>query len=183
MKFLHNHKRGRWGLSLAQSTIAAPLLWSISLLSPLAWPTYAAEQIIFSAGAFERSVSVDALEAYVKEGYVAEDLAPLLRLIEPDIQEQMRELLSQRLDVNVTTVAQMVYSPQGEFLLGRAGEVFRTGARLSGKQGLSGAAILAAADPEEGLTALNVIRQFPTRVLRVDIQQGGGHYPTGSQSF
>jgi predicted dienelactone hydrolase len=57
-------------------------------------------------------------------------------------------------------------------LLDRAGEVFLTGARLSGGQGLRGAAIGAAADPVEGLTILNVIRRFPTPVLRVDLRQG-----------
>ena len=144
-----------------------------ALLPPLARPVQAAERIVFSVGAFERSISVASIAAYIEDGVVTEEIAPFLSLIEPEMQAQARELLSQRLDVDVTTVAQVVYSPQGEFLLGRAGEVFRTGARISGKQGLSGAAVVSAADAEEGLTALNLIRRFPTPVLRVDVNRGG----------
>ena len=146
-------------------------------LSPLlVLPTQAAERIIFSLGTgIERSLSVDSIEAYIEEGRITDELAPYVRMI-PDVDSetlaQARALLSQRADISPTTVAQFAYTPQGEFLLNQIGAVFQTGARLSGSQGLRGAAILAAADTEEGLTLLNVIRRFPTPVLRIDIRQG-----------
>ena len=159
---------GGLGLGLLQVAIAA--------IPQLAKPAPAAERITISLGAtIERSISVESLEIYVEEGRVTDELAPYIDFIgrtNPGALEQARELLSRRLDVDVTTVAQFAYTPQGEYLLEQAGEVFRTGARLPGGQGLRGAAIMAAADEAEGLTVINVIRRFPTPVLRIDLRRG-----------
>ncbi|MGB7251310.1 MAG: alpha/beta hydrolase [Phormidesmis sp.] len=160
--------RQRWqALSLLSLAIAC---------SPqLAKPTYAAERVTFSFGAIERSVSVESLEIYVEEGRVTKELEPYLAYIQnidPQATEQVRDLLTRRADLDVTTVAQFAYTPQGEYLLDQAGDVFRTGARLPGGQGLRGAAIVSAADSTQGLTLLNVIRRFPTPVLRVNLRRG-----------
>ena len=81
-------------------------------------------------------------------------------------------MLLQRANLDVTTVDRLAYSPQGECLLEQADKAFHTGARLPAGQGLRGAVIVAAVDQSEGLTLLNVIRLFPTPVLRVDLRQG-----------
>ncbi|MEO0770106.1 MAG: alpha/beta hydrolase, partial [Cyanobacteria bacterium J06649_4] len=139
---------------------AAGLQGAIALSPLFSSPSQAAERITFSLGAtIERSISVDSLERYVESGEVTNELAPYLSYIDrldPNAREQVRALLSQRADLDVVTVAQFAYTPQGDYLLSQAGEVFRTGARLSGRKGLRGAAIVSAADPEEGLTILNV---------------------------
>ncbi len=166
-------KRWQWGLGLGLMQLA------IALSPPLSRLSYAAERITFSLGAtIERSISVNSLEIYIKEGRITEELAPYLSFIEgmegmdPEVLEQVRGLLSRRADLDVTTVAQFAYTPQGEYLLEQAGEVFRTGSRLPGGKGLRGAAIIAAADQAEGLTLINVIRRFPTPVLRIDLRRG-----------
>ncbi len=166
-------KRWWWGLGLGLMQLA------IALSPPLIRLSHAAERITFSLGAtIERSISVDSLEIFIKEGRVTEELAPYLSFIEgmegmdPEMLEQIRGLLSQRADLDVTAVAQFAYTPQGEYLLEQAGEVFRTGARLPGGKGIRGAAIVAAADQAEGLTFINVIRRFPTSVLRIDLRKG-----------
>ncbi len=125
-------QRRSWQMGLISLTI---------ILSPLAIrPSSAAERITFSLGAtIERSISLEAIEAYVTEGRVTPELAPYLSYIDPAMLVQVRGLLSQRADIDVTTVAQFAYTPQGEFLLAQAGEVFRTGARLPGGKGLSAA--------------------------------------------
>ncbi|MGB3294282.1 MAG: alpha/beta fold hydrolase [Phormidesmis sp.] len=156
----------RWGLGLGMAYLAVAL-------SPVAVkPGQAAERIVFSLGAIERSISVESLEIYAEEGRITAELAPYLTDLDESALEQGRSLLSQRADLDVTAVAQFAYTPQGDFLLEQIGQVFRTGARLPGGKGLRGAAILAAADEAEGLTILNVIRHFPTPVLRVDISRG-----------
>lgn len=157
-----------WGLGLVQVAIA---------LSPtFAKPSYAADRITFSLGAnIERSISVDSLETYAKEGRITPELAPYIGYIKkrnPDALPKVRGLLSQRANLGVTTVDRLAYSPQGECLIEQADKAFRTGARLPAGKGLRGAAIVAAADQSEGLTLLNVIRLFPTPVLRVDLRQG-----------
>lgn len=165
---LASWKSRLWQLGVLQLVIA--------LTPQMSLPSQAAERIIFSLGAgIERSISVDAIEAFVLEGRITEELAPYAGMItdlDPVALEQARELFSQRADIDVTTVAQFAYTPQGEFFLSQVGEVFRTGARLPGSKGIRGAAILAAADTKEGLTILNVIRRFPTPVLRIDIREG-----------
>ena len=148
---------------------------AIALSPPFTRPTPAAETITFSFGPIERSISVESLEIYVEEGRVTEELAPYVRYAEsfdPALPEQIRGLLSQRVDTDVVTVAQFGSTQQGEYVLEQAGEVFRTGARLNGWQGLRAAAILSAADEEEGLTLLNVLKRFPTPMLRANIRQG-----------
>ena len=157
-----------WGLGLVQVAIA---------LSPnLAKPSYAAERITVSLGGnIERSISVDSLEIYAKEGRITPELAPYIGYIKkssPDALAKVRGLLSQRANLDVTTVDRLAYSPQGECLLEQANKAFHTGARLPAGKGLRGAAIVAAADQNEGLTLLNVIRLFPTPVLRVNLRQG-----------
>lgn len=157
-----------WSLGLVQVAIA---------LSPaLAKPSHAADRITFSLGAnIERSISVDSLETYAKEGRITPELAPYANYIKrsnPDAAARVRGLLLQRADLGVTAVDRLAYSPQGECLLEQADKAFRTGARLPAGKGLRGAAIVAAADQNEGLTLLNVIRLFPTPVLRVNLRQG-----------
>ena len=148
---------------------------AIALSPQITKPAPAAETITFSYGPIERSISVESLEIYVEEGRVTAELAPYLGYVknfDPTLPEQIQTLLSQRVDTDVVTVAQFGYTPQGEYILDQAGDVFRTGARLSGAKGIRAAAILAAADEAEGLTLLNVFKQFPTPMLRVDIRRG-----------
>ncbi|MEL6777226.1 MAG: alpha/beta hydrolase [Cyanobacteria bacterium J06597_16] len=148
---------------------------AIALSPQLSKPTQAAERISVSFGPIERSISVESLEIYVEEGRITDEIEPYIDFIDnydPEALAQVQALLSQRADVDVTTMAQFAYTPQGEYLLEQAGEVFRTGARLPGGKGLRGAAIGAAADSEKGLTILNVIQRFPTPVLRVDLRRG-----------
>ncbi|MGD1900473.1 MAG: alpha/beta hydrolase [Phormidesmis sp.] len=139
-------------------------------------PTQAAEHITFSLGAtIERTISVESLEIYAKEGRLTDELAPYagyLKNVDPEALDAARGLLTQRVDIDVTTVSQFAYTPQGEYVLDEVGKVFRTGARLSGGKGLRGAANLSAAEAETGLTLLNVIKNFPPPVLRIDLQQG-----------
>ncbi|MEM6449405.1 MAG: alpha/beta fold hydrolase [Cyanobacteria bacterium P01_D01_bin.105] len=174
--------KGLWRFALLQIAFAVlpqltPSNWvptGVSLPGPKS--AQAAERIIFSLGAtIERGISVKSLEVYAKDGIVTAELAPYIKFIErrnPGALEQFRTLLTRRADIDVVAVDQFGNTPQGDFLLMRAGEVFQTGARLSGKKGLRGAAITAAADEANGLTLLNVVQQFPTPVLRVDIQRG-----------
>ncbi|MEO1386753.1 MAG: alpha/beta hydrolase [Cyanobacteria bacterium J06634_6] len=159
-----------WGMGLGLFQVA------IALFPQTVRSTQAAERITFSlGGTIERTISVESLEIYVNEGRITDELAPYegyINDIDPNALDAARTLLSQRADIDVTTVSQFTYTPQGEYLLDEVGKVFRTGARLPGGYGLRGAAILSAADDEEGLTILNVIKRFPTPVLRVDLARG-----------
>lgn len=145
------------------------LVWlsSIATLTPKA---LTAEQIYVRYSAFERTISVAALETYAKEGKINDDLAYVSRYVKPQNLAQLRRVLLARIDLSPVAVAQFLYTPQGTILLQRLGEVIQTEARQPGFYAIRSALILAAATPD-GLTLLNVIRQFPTRSIRINLSR------------
>lgn len=130
----------------------------------------AADRIYASYAVLERSISIAALEEYAKNGTIAEDLAVYSRYARPGDLEQLRQILQARADLDPIVISQFLYTRQGEVLLKRLGEVIQSGAGNSGFYGLRAALILAAAD-KQGLTLLNVLRQFPTPEIRVNLQR------------
>jgi predicted dienelactone hydrolase len=130
--------------------------------------TIAAERIYISYAALERSISVAALEAYAKEGKLDEDLAAYAEYVSPQRLAQLRRVLLTEIPLTPVAVSQFLYTPIGETLMERLGQVVQTEARQPGFYALRGALILAAADPE-GLTLLNVLDKFPTRSIRINL--------------
>ncbi len=130
----------------------------------------AAERIYISYGALERSISVAALAAYAKEGKVDDDLATYADYVSPQQLAQLQSVLLAQIELSSVAVSQFLYTPQGEILLERLGQVIQTEARQPGFYALRAALILAAADPE-GLTLLNVLDKFPTRSIRINLRR------------
>ncbi|WP_414546407.1 alpha/beta hydrolase [Nostoc sp. CCY0012] len=147
---------------------------SLGLLSVFftAAPGLGAERISFFYPPFgEFSLSVDALEAFAKEGEITDELAFYASRANPEQLAQLRELLQQRFDVSPTLVSQVTYSPIGEDLIRRMGDLLLTESRQNGFYALRGALILAAAEPE-GLTVLNLLRRFPSPRVRINFTAG-----------
>ncbi|WAL61322.1 alpha/beta hydrolase [Thermocoleostomius sinensis] len=130
-----------------------------------------AERITLSYGAVERSIAVKSLAAYAEEGTVSSDLKAYTRFFNDQQLATLRQFLSTRADLSAVAVAQFLYTDQGEMLLERLGNVVRTESNLSGFYAIRSALILAAADETEGLTVLNVLKQFPLSRVRVDLVQ------------
>lgn len=130
----------------------------------------AAERVILSFGILGDSIATDALERYARTGKVPLDLRDYLRFFKPEQREQFRTALTAKVEVSPVAIAQFLYSPQGEVLLERLGQVIQSEARQPGFFGLRAALILAAQDPD-GLTLLNVIRRFPTQGLHIDLEK------------
>jgi len=123
----------------------------------------AAKKIYISYGAIDRSISVNSLEDYAKEGRIDDDLATYTAYVSPQRLLQLQRVLLTRIDLSPVAVSQFLYTPTGKTLLKRLGEVVQTESRQSGFYALRSALILAAADPE-GLTLLNILHKFPTNV-------------------
>lgn len=134
-------------------------------------PALSAERIYFSYGPFEESISVNSLETYAKEGKIDSDLAASLRDANAQQLTQLREMLLNRIPLSPLEVSQFLYTPTGERLLQRLGQVIQTPAHLSGFYAIRSALILAAAEPQ-GLTLLNVLRKFPTQGIRINLTRG-----------
>lgn len=133
-------------------------------------PAVAAERIYASYAFLESSISVAALEAYAKEGKLEDDLAVYARDLDPQQLAKLRRVLLTRIELSPVAVSQFLYTPIGETLLERFGQVIQTESRQPGFYALRAALILAAADPE-GLTLLNVLRKFPTASIRINLRR------------
>lgn len=150
-------------------------LWIHGLLSLgglLLWsrPACAAEEIILSFGSLQRSIAVETLETYAETGEAPPDLKPYLQRFSDDQKTQLRDLLKTRANLGHVAIAQFLYTRQGEILLEQLGDLIQTDSYNSGFHALRGAMILAAGS-DEGLTLLNVAKQFPTERIRVDLRQ------------
>lgn len=130
-------------------------------------PVQGAERIYIPYGILEFSIPVSALEAYALEGRIERELASYAGYVEPQQLEQLRQILITPIDVTPVAIAQFLYSAQGEQILQRVGEIIQTKAGQEGFYGIRAALIKAAAYPE-GLTLLNVLREFPTYGIRIN---------------
>lgn len=131
----------------------------------------AADRVFISYNLLERSIPVASLEEYAKTGRIDRPLAIYAQYAKPQELEQLRNILLVRADLSPVAVSQFLYSPQGEVLLKRLGEVIQPESRISGFKAIRAALILATADEVNGLTLLNVLRKFPTRGLRIDVER------------
>lgn len=127
-----------------------------------------ADRLTLSYGLLERSITIESLKQYATEGKIPEDLRFYIRYLDEAQRQQLQQVLTARADLSAVAVAQFLYTEQGETLLRRLGEVVRTDANLSGFYAIRSALILAAADPG-GLTALNVLKEFPLSDIRIDL--------------
>lgn len=156
----------RFSTRLAIALLNISCLLAIPLLPPSkAW---SAEKISLFIGPLEFSLSVDSLEAYAREGKIEPDFATYANQLSEEQLAQLRKVLSTRADVTPVTVSQFFYSTQGEAILREVGKLIQTRTGQSGFYAIRSALILAAADEEEGLTPLNVLRKFPTHSIRIN---------------
>jgi hypothetical protein len=133
-------------------------------------PAQGAERLYISYGVLERSISFDVLEAFAKEGTLNDDLYVYTQYVKDDQELLLRRVLQSRADLSPVAISQFLYTPQGEILLRRLGEIIQPESRLPGEKAIRAALILAAGHPD-GLTPLNVFRQFPTKGMRIDLQK------------
>lgn len=131
---------------------------------------YAAQRVYASYSALERSISVTALEEFVRTGAVDSSLAVYAEYLKPAQLQELRRMLQSPIKANAVAVSQFLYTPQGEFLLRRLGEVIKTESRQEkpGFHALRSALILAAADPG-GLTLLGLLREYPGASIHIDL--------------
>ncbi len=143
------------------------------LIGPLVMsrPVQGAERIYIPYGPMEFSLPVSSLEVYAKEGKIDRDLAVYAGYLDAKQLEQLRNVLVTRVDVTPLAISQFLYSPQGEVILRRVGEIVETKAGQPGFYAIRAALIKAAAAPE-GLTLLNVLREFPTYGIRINSARG-----------
>lgn len=146
-------------------TILSVLLGGM-VVTPI--PALGAEMVYISFSLLEISLPVKSLEAFAKTGTLDQELAAYATYLNNQQLTELREALNARIELSPVAVSQFLYSPQGVVLLERLGRVIQTGARQQSLQAIRAALILAAIQPQ-GLTLLNILKQYPTPGLRIDL--------------
>ena len=148
---------------------------AISLLlgvSAVLLPTAAtaAERITFNLnplGQFQ--ISVEDLEAFVATGEKTSELDYYLKRLPPKQQKELPRLLSTPLDLNPLAIAKFSNSGVGEEVIRNFGKIVRTRTYRNGFYALK-AAIIAAAFDDRGLTAIDLLRQYPLETVHLDLK-------------
>lgn len=157
-----------WGLNLG---LTVGLHLGLPLGLALGWAEVAsgADRLTAVLGPLRLSLDVADLEHYAATGETTPELDSYLRIATPAQQRELRNLLRQPVNLSHTVVSYLAYSPTGEVLLAQMGEIFKTGSGQNGAIALRAAVVNAAVSPE-GLTLVNMLRQFPTPELRMDLR-------------
>lgn len=111
------------------------------------------------------------MERYARDGTIDRRLAFYADYLDPQQLAQLRTILLTPVKVTPVAIAQFLYSPQGEIILERVGEIIQTKAGQSGFFAIRAALIKAATAPE-GLTLLGVLQEFPTAGIRINSALG-----------
>ena len=131
-------------------------------------PSLGAERISFSLPIVgEFYLSVDSLEVFAKEGKITPEFNFYAKRLKPETLAKFRQALQKQFDVSPTTVFRVTKMPMGEDFLRQIGEVIYTHPGRNGLYAIRSALILAAAD-SEGLTAVNIMRHFPTQEIQLN---------------
>ncbi|MEO0771131.1 MAG: alpha/beta hydrolase, partial [Cyanobacteria bacterium J06649_4] len=142
---------------------------TLIFLPAIILPAQGAERIQFFFGPFEPTIYVEDLETFAHTGEIPERLKPVAGRFNDEQLASLRTGLNAQYELSPIPVAQFTYSTLGENLLRKLGQVVQTDNFLSGMKGIRSALILAAADEDQdGLTALNVMRHFPSQTIQID---------------
>jgi predicted dienelactone hydrolase len=155
------------GRRLARFLLLLGLGLGIAVGSAL--PLRAADQVVLEFSPFSRSISTESLVTFAETGVVDRSLAPFLRRLNSAQREQLRTALTAQRTANVVPISQWFNDPMGDRSLEFLGQLAQTEAGLNGRQALRAAIVAAAADGD--ISAIDVVRNFPTRSLRLDLAQ------------
>jgi hypothetical protein len=124
---------------------------------------HAGELLSFSYGPLVRSMRISSLQAFAKDGSLAEDLAFFLQFTPANKQVELRAALLKRADIDPLLVLQFINSKIGVDLLKRLGSGIAMQRGGNGKFALR-SALVGAAFSSDGLSLLNVLQQLPTNI-------------------
>ena len=150
--------------------ILSSWLWGTDLITLRPWRSLsatAAEQVDFWYELLEYSVPVSSLETYAKTGKIDRSFAAYAQRLTPRELTRLKAVLNYQVDIERVVVFRFFHSSLGKRILRLAGEIIKINPNRNGFYGLRSALVLTANSPE-GLTILNVIRQFPTESMHID---------------
>jgi predicted dienelactone hydrolase len=160
---------GNWASTLRKNSLLLVLLMLLPTLG-ISNSVMAAEKIYASYSILEIPIPVISLETYVKTGVIDDELAISKQYISFKKLQELRQILLRSVKISPAIAAQFLHTQQGEFLLRRLAEVIKTKSLLPESEfdALRDAIIAASGEPE-GLTLLNVLRNYPSSTVHVKL--------------
>lgn len=132
-------------------------------------PSLAAEKITTFVGPLQISIAVDSLETFADKGKIESDLGLILNRLDEPARVEFRKLLQQRFDnISPDFISRYSRLTIAEGILHQIGEIVQPQPGINGILGMRSAVISAAADKQEGLTIINVLRRFPSQNIYLD---------------
>lgn len=132
-------------------------------------PAPAAENVVFKAGPFARSLPVQDLRTYAETQSASPQLKPLLRRFKSEDQAMLREFLQIKYPLNVVAVDNLLRTDYGQKFLSDAAKltVRRDDAEVQALR----AALILGTRPSEGLGVISFLEAYPSENLTVDLPQ------------
>ncbi|MGD1858639.1 MAG: alpha/beta hydrolase [Leptolyngbyaceae cyanobacterium] len=165
MKFL----RRLLQTSLSATVLMAAGIGAEAIAPP---PVHGAEDIrLLVAGPLLFDISVESLAIFAETGAVTGDLQLVAPFIEDRALQLLRQGLNRKIPLGVVAVDQLAYSPLGRDALFNLGKIFQVHRGINGQKALRAALIGAAAKADEdGWTMIDVLAEFPTATLEIELQ-------------
>lgn len=157
----------RYFRNLRTRTLATALFGLCSSMLTMQ-PAYSAERIQFFYGPIGSTIEINELEEIAKTGKLEQNSSILDNYLNDEQLALFQSLLNTKFDIDVVGISQISYSSSGSKLLKRLGQIIQTENSLNGFKALRAALIFAAND-EQGLTVMNVIRQFPLETIQINL--------------
>ncbi|BAZ83578.1 hypothetical protein NIES73_48670 [Sphaerospermopsis kisseleviana NIES-73] len=130
----------------------------------------AAEQIYAAYSILEIPIPVMSLETYTKTGIIDDKLAVYQQYISSDKLQKLRKILLSNVKITPAVASQFLHTQQGEFMLQRLAKLItaKSAQNDSEIEDLRTAIISASGEPE-GLTLLNLLRNYPSSSIRLNL--------------
>lgn len=164
-----------WQTHLIRPGVAAlaAILTAGTVEAVMPRPGMSAEEIrLYVDGPIVLAVPIEALETFAATGETTGRLSLLARFVDDSAMGFLQQGLQRQFTTGVVQVDHLTYSPLGRDFLEQLGKVIRIDPQVNGATALRAALINTAAHADEsGWTALDVLREFPSQSIDVDVKQ------------
>ncbi|ELR97470.1 alpha/beta hydrolase [Gloeocapsa sp. PCC 73106] len=133
----------------------------------LSTPAYAASTIYLIYGPFNFSLPVESLTTFTESGEIDKKLSFYLNFLSEEERLQLRKFLNTRFDIKPFTLYKLGNTYAGKSLIHLLGKGIQIPGGRNGYYAIRGSLIQTALSTE-GLTIINVIRNFPTDI-QIDV--------------
>jgi hypothetical protein len=150
---------------LLKLAIGGALSTAIALFLPYS-RAIAAEQVILKYNVFERSIPVADLTTFAETGKLSRDLKAYMRASKQD-RKEVRKTLTDKVDVNVTTLDRVLNSVVGNLALEQLSRYIYTSSRQADKQAMRAALVLSASE-DSNISIIEIAQNYPTAEVYID---------------